>query len=126
MCMEEEMLPEQKRADTLEMIEVPAPTPWPFVTAFGLALLFAGLVTSLAISCVGLVVVLRGAVGWFRDVLPVAKEELVELRSVETSTTIARSTRRVEHLQPGEAGHRVNIPVKVHPYSAGLLGGIVG
>lgn len=111
---------------TPEVIEVPAPTPWPFVTAFGLALLFAGLVTSLAVSCVGLVIVLRGAVGWFRDVLPEAKEELIPARHTLIPATPARSTRRVDHLQAGEAGHRVYIPVKVHPYSAGLVGGVFG
>ena len=121
------MLPEQERALTSKVIEVPAPTPWPFVTAFGLALLFAGLVTSLAVSAVGFAVVLCGAVGWFRDVLPVPREELVRISRDETpARIIARSTRSVDHLQPGTEGHRVYIPIKVHPYSAGLLGGIVG
>ena len=121
------MLPEQERALTSKVIEVPAPTPWPFVTAFGLALLFAGLVTSLAVSAVGFAVVLCGAVGWFRDVLPVPKEELVRISRDETpARIIARSMRSVDHLQPGTEGHRVYIPIKVHPYSAGLLGGIVG
>src|SRR5258705_8108151 len=110
-----------------EMIEVPAPTPWPFVTAFGLALLLAGLVTSLAVSVVGFVVVLRGAIGWFRDVLPVSRQELVQVLRAETAVPIATgSARKVEHLQPGTEGHRVYIPIEVHPYSAGLLGGIVG
>lgn len=110
-----------------KMIKVPAPTPWPFVTAFGIALLFAGLVTNLAVSVVGFLIVVRGAVGWFREVLPVPKEELVQVRLDETPAQIVvRSTRTVEHLQPGTEGHRVYIPVKVHPYSAGLLGGIVG
>ena len=119
------MRPEEHKTPTSQTIEVPAPTPWPLVTAFGLALLLAGLVTSLAVSIVGLVVILFGAVSWFRDVLPVPKEELVPL--VETPTPIfARSTRRVDHLQPGAEGHRVFIPVEVHPYSAGLLGGILG
>ena len=117
---------EQERKHTSDMIEVPAPTSWPFVTAFGIALLLAGLVTSLAVSVVGLLLVLRGAVGWFREVLPVAKEELVQARHVETPTIVALSTRRVDHLQPGTEGHRVYIPVKVHPYSAGLVGGIFG
>src|SRR6266480_4257558 len=110
-----------------KMIEVPAPTPWPFVTAFGLALSFASLVTSLAVTVVGFLVIIRGAIGWFRDVLPAPKEELVQVRLDETPARIvARSTRRVDHLQPGTEGHRVYIPIKVHPYSAGLRGGIVG
>jgi hypothetical protein len=118
---------EQERALTSKVIEVPAPTAWPFVTAFGLALLLAGLVTSLAVSVVGFVVVLRGAIGWFHDVLPVSRQELVQVLRAETPVPIAaRSARKVEHLQPGTEGHRVYIPIEVHPYSAGLLGGIVG
>ncbi len=31
-------------------IEVPAPTPWPMVLAFGICLLFAGLATSAVVS----------------------------------------------------------------------------
>jgi len=107
------------------MIEVPAPTPWPMVTSFGLALLLAGLVTSLAVSVVGLVVILFGATGWFRDVLPAPKEELVAIIATP-EPVLLRSTRKVAHLQPGEEGHRVFIPVAVHPYSAGLFGGVVG
>src|SRR5215216_4554671 len=119
------MPPEEQRSHASNMIEVPAPTAWPFVTAFGLALLVAGLVTSLGVSVVGFIVILFGAVGWFRDVLPMPKEELVAL--VETPTPIfARSTRRVDHLQAGAEGHRVYIPVRLHPYSAGLFGGVVG
>ena len=120
------MLPETERAmRSHDTVEVPAATPWPFVTAFGLALLFAGLVTSLAVSVVGVVVVLAGAVGWFRVVMPVQQEESV--RVVPTlAATVTSSTRRVDHLQPGAGGHRIRIPVQVHPYSAGLLGGAVG
>lgn len=105
-------------------IEVPASTPWPFVTAFGLALLFAGLVTSLAVSAVGMVVIISGAIGWFREAFPESKVEFVELEVA--APVIARSTRRVDHLLPGAQGHRVYIPVEVHPYTAGLLGGLVG
>jgi len=120
------MMSEQERAMRSDnMIEVPASTPWPFVTAFGLALIFAGLVTSLAVSVVGLVVLVAGAVGWFRVVMPVQQEESVKV--VRTlSATVTSSTRRVDHLEPGAGGHRVRIPVQVHPYSAGLLAGAVG
>jgi len=116
---------EEYRSESSNSIEVPAPTPWPFVTSFGLALLFAGLVTSLAVSVVGLVVILFGAVGWFRDVLPVPKEELVAIAPTP-ALVFVRSTRRVAHLQAGAEGHRVYIPITVHPYSAGLLGGALG
>ena len=120
------MLPETERAmRSHDTVEVPASTPWPFVAAFGLALLFAGLVTSLAVSVVGAVVLLWGAVGWFRVVMPVQQEESVKV--VRTlSATVTSSTRRVDHLQPGAGGHRIRIPVEVHPYSAGLLGGAFG
>jgi len=107
-----------------DMIEVPAPTMWPLVTAFGLTLIFAGLVTSLGVSFVGLAVLLRGAVGWFRNVFPVPQEEMIQVR--RTVAPIVPSTRRVDHLLPGIENHRVYIPVKVHPYSAGLIAGIVG
>jgi hypothetical protein len=119
------MPPEEHPPESSNTIEVPVPTPWPFVTAFGLALLAAGLVTSLAVSVVGAVVILFGAVGWLRDVLPVSKEELVAVAATP-EPILARSTRRVAHLQPGAEGHRVYIPVAVHPYSAGLFGGVLG
>ena len=120
------MLPETERAmRSHDTVEVPASTPWPFVTAFGLALLFAGLVTSLAVSVVGAVVLLRGAIGWFRVVMPVQQEESVKL--VRTlSATVTISTRRVDHLEPGVKGHRTYLPVKVPTYWAGLFGGAVG
>jgi hypothetical protein len=118
-------MPPEERTHTPNFIEVPAPTPWAFVTAFGLALLAAGIVTSLAVSVVGLVVILFGAVGWFRDVFPVSKEEPVAIVTAP-EPILAQSTRRVAHLQPGAEGHRVYIPITVHPYSAGLIGGVLG
>jgi len=82
-------------------------------------------VTSLAVSVVGAVVLLWGAVGWFRVVLPVQQEESVKV--VRTlGATVTSSRRRVDHLEPGAEGHRVYIPVRLHPYSAGLFGGVVG
>src|ERR1051325_4864783 len=108
------------------MIEVPAPTPWPFVTAFALTLIFAGVVTSLGVSFVGFVVLLAGAVGWFRNVFPVPQEELIRIHRAVSDIAIPRSLRTVDHLEAGAEGHRVNIPEMVPPYSAGLFGGVVG
>ena len=121
------MLPETESAmRSHETIDVPASTPWPFVSAFGLALLFAGLVTSLAVSVVGVVVLLSGAVGWFRVVLPVQQEESLKVVRTLSVARVTSSARKVDHLRPGAGGHRIRIPAEVHPYSAGLIGGAVG
>src|SRR5262249_61091854 len=53
-----------------ELLELPAPTAWPMALAFGVTLIFGGLVTNLAVSLVGLVVGLAGAIGWWRPVRP--------------------------------------------------------
>ncbi|MCU1261836.1 MAG: hypothetical protein JWO80_4721, partial [Bryobacterales bacterium] len=55
--------------DTSGKIEMPASTAWPIVLAFGLTLVFAGLVTGVSVSVLGAVLTLTGAIGWFRDVL---------------------------------------------------------
>jgi len=121
------MLSESERATKSDdLINVPAPTPWPFVTAFGLALVLAGLVTSLSVSVVGLVILLRGAVGWFRNVMPVQQEETVKAVLIPSGAAVTRSMRRVDHLEPGVEGHRTYLPLKVPPYWAGLFGGAVG
>jgi hypothetical protein len=101
-------------------ILVPAPTVWPFILALGVALIFTGLVTHMAVSIVGAMVLLRAAVGWWFDVLPEQKEEMVRVSPVDQVT---RSSRDVDYLA---AGHRIQIPVKVHPYSTGFWGGLAG
>src|SRR6266542_2059521 len=94
------MMSEQESAMRSDnMSEIPASTPWPFVTAFGLALIFAGLVTSLAVSVVGLVVLLAGAVGWFRNVLPVQE---VESGIVVRTLSVASSAGSRKHLVSGQ------------------------
>ena len=93
------MAAEQKQDQVPGKIALPAPTAWPFVTAFGLALLAAGLVTQAVISVVGLILAVRGAVGWFRDVLPVEQHELVRVRPLEQrARPIAPAPREVEQL----------------------------
>src|SRR6476660_8953448 len=119
------MASEQERYKIPENLALPAPTAWPFVTAFGLTLLAAGLVTQAVISVVGLILAVRGAVGWFRDVLPVEQHEWVRVRPLEQrARPIAPAPRAVQHLQPGVSDHRVRIPAEIHPYSSGIKGGI--
>jgi hypothetical protein len=90
-------------------------------------LLFTGLVTSLAVSVVGLILAARGAVGWFRDVLPIEKHELIPALPIEQrAQPVKVSPRSVTLLRVGEAGHRVHIPARIHPYTSGIKGGIAG
>jgi hypothetical protein len=118
---------DEKKEETSEMIEMPAPSVWPMVTAFGLALLFTGMVTSLAISVVGLILAARGSVGWFLDVLPVEKHELIPARPIEQrARPVKVSPRSATLLRAGEAGHRVHIPLRIHPYTSGVKGGVAG
>ncbi len=58
-------------------IEMPASTAWPIVLAFGFTLMFAGLLTSVSVSALGLVLSVAGCVGWFREVFPQQHEETV-------------------------------------------------
>jgi hypothetical protein len=57
-------------------IQLPAPTAWPMVLGVGIALMLAGLVTSLEISLLGLVMVVPAVVGWFVQVLPYRSNRL--------------------------------------------------
>ena len=109
-----------------KQIEAPAPTPWPMVTAFGLTLLAAGLVTHVVVSVVGLIVAFRGAIGWFREVLPVERTEWIPVTAADISLAVKPSPRSVERLKAGEESHRVRIPAEYHPYSAGFIGGVFG
>ena len=108
-------------------IEVPKPTGAPMITALGITLLFAGLVTNIIVTLVGIPLILFGGIGWWRGVLPRQQEVLIPLQSEALRPPpIEPAPHKVAHLIPGEDGHRVRIPIEVHPYSAGLLGGAAG
>jgi hypothetical protein len=110
-----------------DRIALPAPTVWPMVVALGVTLGFAGLVTHIAITVVGVVLALAGGVGWWRCVLPEEKVEYVRVvRAPSATPPAAAPTRGVERLSFGEDRHRLRLPVEVQPLSAGVRGGIVG
>ena len=108
-------------------VDLPIPTPWPIITALGVTLLLAGLVLTLVISLAGIIIGLVGAVGWFLDVFPVPKHELVPLVEADRRPAPVKiSPRRISHLHYGHQSHRVRIPMEVHRNSAGVIGGIAG
>jgi hypothetical protein len=108
-------------------VELPAPTAWPIVAAFGLTLLFAGLVTNLLVSAVGFLTGLIGAIGWGLEVFPHPKHEAVPIRPEDLHPKPIRTAGRVvQMLDAGKVPNRAHIPVEVHPYTAGIVGGLVG
>jgi len=105
-------------------IEVPAPTAWPFVLAFGVTLVFAGLLTSVSLSVLGAVLAVAGCVGWFREVFPHEHEVIVPV--VPEEIRIATERRFVERLPIAADQLRAWLPVHTYPISAGVKGGLIG
>jgi membrane-associated protease RseP (regulator of RpoE activity) len=107
-----------------DTIEMPASTPWPIALAFGLTLLFAGLVTSEAVSVLGAIVAIAGAVGWFRNVLPYEAHEKVSVTPEVLSFTTSR--REVVRVAIAPELQRAFLPLEIYPISAGVKGGLAG
>jgi hypothetical protein len=105
-------------------IEVPAPTAWPFLLAFGVALLFAGLVTSTSVSFLGALLSIAGSVGWFREVLPREHEEVVPILPEDIRLITDRPV--VERIPVLPDQLRAWLPVHTYPISAGVKGGLAG
>jgi hypothetical protein len=105
-------------------IDVPARTAWPLVLAFGFTLLFAGLLTSISVSVLGAVLAVAGCVGWFREVLPHGREEVVQVVPEDLRVTTERHV--VERLPVATEQLRAWLPVQTYPVSAGVKGGLAG
>lgn len=107
-----------------DMVQLPEPTAWPIVLAFGITLVFAGLVTSEPVSVLGAVLTIAGAVGWFRNVLPHEAEESVPV--VPELAAIATTRRDVARLKVASQSKRAWLPLEIYPVSAGIKGGLAG
>lgn len=111
-----------QRTGARASVELPAPTAWPLVLAFGLTLLFGGLLTSSAVSALGVVLTVAGCVGWFRDVLPQERHETVPLEPEIAPVVVERP--QVRRVVPEM--NRARIPIEVYPVKAGIKGGLAG
>jgi hypothetical protein len=107
-----------------ETIDLPAPTSWPVVLAFGVTLMFAGLVTSVAVSALGVLCAAIGTVGWFRDVFPI--EAQVSISAVEAAPPVVTKRREVARVHVAPELHRAWLPLEIYPVSAGVKGGLAG
>jgi len=105
-------------------IELPAPTAWPMVLAVGVTLMFAGLLTSISVSFLGVVFAVAGCIGWFREVLPHPHEQILTVLPDELRVSTER--REVERLPVTEEQVRAWLPVHTYPVSSGIRGGWAG
>jgi hypothetical protein len=126
--MQEDNLTQQRTTDStqslrIDSIHLPAPTAWPMVLAFGLALMITGMVTHWVISLLGLLLTLRSIVGWFFEVLPHERHITVPVQASVLRISSTRTTR--EQLPAGE-NHRKLLPVETFSITSGIKGGIVG
>jgi hypothetical protein len=103
-------------------VELPAPTAWPLVLAFGLALLFAGLLTGAAVSALGGILTVAGCIGWFHDVLPHERHETVPLEPEIAALVVERP--QVRRVVPWM--NRARVPIEIYPVRAGVKGGLAG
>jgi hypothetical protein len=117
------MSEEEKSGAHTETIHLPAPTAWPIIMAFGATLGVAGLVTNGAISVLGVILTLAGAVGWFRQVLPHEAHEDVPV--VVEHIVIETARPEVERIAVDEH-HREHFPLETYPVLSGIKGGIAG
>ncbi len=117
--------PEQTPSPPPTKVEMPAPTSWPMVLSAALALLGLGLAVNYAIAVVGLLLFVLALVGWIAYMMPGqghVKESLAEKGPAAPTSGFTL----VERMEAGRPGYRFRVPLKVHPISAGLRGGIIG
>lgn len=105
-------------------VELPQPTSSPMVAAFGMTLMAAGLVTNWVVAAAGLLIMMVGVVVWFLQSNPESAEVLAPLEDKGPDPIIPRPG-KVAHLI-GDTEHRARIPMEIHPYSAGIWGGLIG
>jgi len=106
-----------------ESIEMPASTPWPILLAFGVALLFASLVTSAGVGIVGALLIGCGIAGWAKQCLPEEHHEMILVKP--RHFTPSRIGAPVAHLKVSGV-HRAFLPIESYPATSGFRGGIAG
>lgn len=115
----------QTRSSSTErtkIVHLPEPTAWPMVLAFGITLCLAGMVTTFALTVLGLVLAVAATVGWFRCVLPHEKHEAVVAKYAVTATGLTT------HPPPRQYDtlHRRVEPYQAFSFVAGIEGGLAG
>ncbi|HEY2117054.1 MAG TPA: hypothetical protein VGJ51_18290 [Candidatus Angelobacter sp.] len=120
------MIPDSTKTTTKDSstLELPASTIWPLLLAFGITLVFAGLVTSESVSALGAALVIAGVFGWFRNVLPYEVHESVPV--IPEQPAFATTRQVVARLEVAHQPKRAWLPLEIYPVSAGVKGGLAG
>ena len=119
------MTDEFPRPENGPTVEMPKPTIWPMVLSLGLALSGVGVVTSPAFLVLGGVIFVVALAGWVGCLLP-GRGHAEEPMTAPAPEPVAGRPDAVEPFTPGMPGYRFQLPLKVHPISAGVKGGIAG
>lgn len=104
-------------------IEMPRPTIWPLVLALGVTLILGGLVINFVFTFLGMLLGIGAAYYWVYQTVPDIGETHQQMTHPRASPVVSQPG-TVELMRPGVPGYRMQMPEKIHPYSAGLKGGI--
>ena len=107
----------QNGGTQLGTIQLPAPTPWPFLMSLGLTLVGVSLVTTIWLIWLGALLFVISALEWFHNVLPHEAHEVVPV--AEELFSLAPVYENVARIEVGET-HRAQLPLETFPYPAAL------
>ena len=119
------MQTKNKNQESIAVIHLPAPTPWPMILALGITLGVAGLLTHEVVSILGLLLGIMAAVGWFRQVLPHEHHEEV-LAPVPAVSAVEAEAAAVLAAVPFGDLHEEVTPLASYGIVAGIEGGLAG
>ncbi len=99
---------------------IPEPTSAPMITAFGVTLLAAGMVTNGWVAAGGAVILVVGLVIWFSDVFPHERiDPIPEEANAAPALDFAVAAPKAHAARPV-------YPEVVYPYRSGVVGGLIG
>jgi hypothetical protein len=124
MTIEQSVEQSTKASPAASELEVPASTSWPLVLALGFTLVCAGLLTSASVSVLGAVFTVAGCAGWFREVFP--RQHEVAVFVIPEDLPAVTNRRVVDRLPVAQDQVRAWLPLRTHPMSAGVKGGLAG
>ncbi len=105
---------------------MPNSTAAPMVMAFGITIAASSVVMHVAFAAVGVLIAAIGLVFWIRHLSPGAGVHLEEwVPADQRPQPVQVAAAGVLSIKEGMPGHRLRVPAEIHPYSAGIKGGLI-